>query len=326
MELPISLDQHEYNILRKLAKYGVLRKDHEVTVVFTLPLVRDETLKVFRVYPIPDIRGEVGTFADLANELVLVDETFTRYVGISKSELAKCNQAGGKRFCADLNILKANKASCETAILRESFEAIKNRCKIRVVQIKEQVFIKTEDKNTYVVLSPNFQEGNLAFDGKLVPIKFNGTQLLKVKKTATLQTDTTEIRFYENNLKIMATYAVFPPLRIKFEAFNGSGEVTENFTKVIFNKEDFVSISRDAEILKSELENKLASKTQKTSWEWKHNVVAIVMAVIGLGLIIVALAVAYLFRYKLFNVIVREEQEPPEGEAQEEAQGEAQEG
>lgn len=62
--------------------------------------------------------NEVGTFVNLANEIVLVDSSFTRLIGIDKDELeSSCTQIERKRFCSDLRIIRENKAACEMLIL-----------------------------------------------------------------------------------------------------------------------------------------------------------------------------------------------------------------
>lgn len=50
-----------------------------LTVVFSLPLVQENKMKAFRIYPIPEIVNEIGTFASPKNEIVFIDKSFSRY-------------------------------------------------------------------------------------------------------------------------------------------------------------------------------------------------------------------------------------------------------
>lgn len=149
------------------------------------------------------------------------------------------------------------------------------------------------------MFTPEFKEGNLIISGKLIPIKFNGTQLLNVKSQATLRTDNSEIRFLDNNYIVNADYVRFPwidfsigDLHLEF-----AKEFQKNFSKVICNKEDFNEISDGFEDLQKELEKKIEEKEERR----------LIIAIIMLGA-----ATIYLFRNMLLNIIVEKIEPAPE--------------
>lgn len=317
LELPISLSNPDYDTIRKLIKFGVVRQGEELVVVFTLPLIQDESLTVYRLYPIPEIKSEVGTFVNLKSEVILVDAQFNRFIGTSKDNLDKsCTLHQNMWYCRDFNLRKEEKSGCEVAILKEKFNTLAQKCELKVATLSDLVFIKTEDKNTYIVISPHLQEGNMIVNGRLQPIKFNGTQLLKVTTLATLQTDHTEIRFTENNIKINASYIKFPPLDLSINDLHLSyvKGISKKFSKVVYNKEDLMELSDDVEEMKQDLNDKLKNQELQERTNSKHGLLAIGSIITIIAIIAVASAVLYLFKNKLINIIVREITPPHEAD------------
>lgn len=94
LERPTSLDSKDYEKLRKILKFGVIRGEEMLSVVFSLPLVQDNKMKAFRIHPIPEIVNKIGTFASPKNEIFL---STNHSRGIVRLEIdKKCKRISSK--------------------------------------------------------------------------------------------------------------------------------------------------------------------------------------------------------------------------------------
>lgn len=128
MNVPFLLANPDYDLFRKLIKFIVARKERGLIVCFPIPLIQDESLNIYRLYPIPEITNKVGTFMNLEIEIILVNDEFSRFIGFKRAELEQsCTSHNKKWYCKDFNLLSDNQSSCEMAIMKEKFTTLKSK-------------------------------------------------------------------------------------------------------------------------------------------------------------------------------------------------------
>lgn len=286
LSIPISFTNPDYEMLRKLMKFGFYKKENELFLIYLLPLVRDIHLNIFKIFPVPEISNNLATFVELGKELILTDPHFDKFIKVGESKIKDCAKIKKQYFCENINLLRHNSEDCDITMITGNSKNAKKNCKFSSVEMIESVVLETSEKNKFLVFSPSEETGILVNENGSTPLSFVGTQILEIKEEAVLNLNNYQIKFVGNNVKT-ETAITFNKIEIpKFDL-----KLREKITlpkikeSKILNKDEFIELGKSWHELNSQFEE-IENDESKTKIFYIAFIIISIVAIIVIAIII----------------------------------------
>lgn len=255
---PLNLDEPSHEILRKLLKFAVFKLNEDLMIVFTLPLIETEKFHFTKLYSVPKIENNIGTFINVEAGLIISNDKLSKFASLSNQDKDKnCVHANEKAYCKRLNLLSTDMSSCLGTVIAESMIDVNHVCPAKIFPINRTILVKTEDINKYLVFSSKPTKAKLMLKNKKTILSFDRTQLLEVNQEATLLVDNFVVKFFHDrpktNLSISVTIGWFPHLDdIQFSELP---QAAANSNRNILVNKDFADLGQDLKQLKKKMNN-----------------------------------------------------------------------
>lgn len=264
LSMPISSTNPDYEMLRKLIGFGLFKKENELYLIYTLPLVQDVHLNVFKIYPVPEITNNIATFVELSKELILTDPNFDKFTKLNENKINDCTKIKKKYFCKKLNLLRHNPNDCDITMITGNTKNAKKNCKFSSIEILESTVLETSEKNKFLIFSPSTENGVLVNKNGSTPIHFEGTQVLEIREDAVLNLNNYQIKFIGSNVKteIAITFDKLEIPKLNLEIKNKI-EVPKIQETKILNKDEFIQLGKSWHEINSKFEE-IKNKEKQT--------------------------------------------------------------
>ncbi|XP_035905436.1 uncharacterized protein LOC118509234 [Anopheles stephensi] len=168
--------------------------DH-ILVKLSVPLVKEKNYKALKLTILPAVNDDVLVFPQIDKDVFFVDEN-KHFVGsINYSTFRNvCQSLSGTFICNFARIRKDKNAphNCVSALV---FGQRTTACQTLVMRSKQNVWLATQNPNSWLYIFPRKESMLLTVDGKRTKKTFHGTGLFNLVPNSTAQSDSFVIRY-----------------------------------------------------------------------------------------------------------------------------------